>query len=480
MGGIIPIIALSVTIILSQYVYSRLLNYNKVTFIKYVSSIVFSILLAYSVHLLREALPYFRFALMVPVLTSFLSVIFKTKFVIALTSTIISTGISYGALLISSVASISVILTLTGESYDTAAALAAFILQSVMIICLFKIKRFKKGVTFLKSTKAGSVGLIISGILVLIIVIVNSGIPAERGGWAIIGTALCVVGLIVWWRHGLTKQYRERVKERNTQEFENIIAEKDQQIKKLQEDNELMSSIIHRDNKLLPSLAVKVELFMKSEPFVSPAGKQILKQVEQLFEERAETIKRCSYDNTVPLLPGSQVIDGVLNHMMMRASEEGIQFEIAEKSDFAESIESTISSIKLQTILADLIENAINATVKSESKRVFVSFSVEDGIYELNVQDSGKPFEAETLKDLGIKKTTTRLKEGGSGIGYMTIFEILRECNASLIITEYLPGQSLFTKSITVRFDNRGKHILITGRAEEIKDSSLIVDFADG
>jgi len=437
-------------------------------------------MLACGVYLLRDILPYFRFALMILILTSFLSMILKTEFITALTSTIVSTGISYGALLISALVSIYIVILFPGESTDAAAAVIALILQSVLIICVFMIKRFAKGVTFLKSKKTSAVGLTVSGILVLITAVINRGIPAERGGWAVLGIALCVVGLFAWWRYGLTKQYRERVKERNAQEFESIIAKKDRQIEKLQEDNELMSSLIHRDNKLLPSLAAKVELFMKSEPHMSPAGKQILKQVEQLFEERAGVIKHCSSDGTTPLPPVSPVIDGVLNHMMMRASEEGVQFEIAQVSDFAEATESTISSIKMQTILADLIENAINATAKSDSKRVFVSFSVQDGVYELCVQDSGKPFDAETLINLGIKKTTTRSKEGGSGIGYMTIFEILRECNASMIITEYLPGQSVYTKSIAVRFDNRGKHILITGRAEEIKEASLIADVSEG
>jgi sensor histidine kinase regulating citrate/malate metabolism len=208
---------------------------------------------------------------------------------------------------------------------------------------------------------------------------------------------------------------------------------------------------------------------MKSEPHVSPAGKQIIKQIEQLLEERKDILKRNSNDTKAPQSLMNPVIDGVLNHMMMRASGEGVQFEIAEISDFTESIESIISAIDLQAILADLIENAINATVQSESKRVFVSFSVKDSIYELCVQDSGKPFSAETLPALGIIKATTRKEEGGSGIGYMTIFEILRECKASLIIAEYGLERSMFTKSITVRFDDKSEYILLTDRAEEIK-----------
>jgi hypothetical protein len=104
---------------------------------------------------------------------------------------------------------------------------------------------------------------------------------------------------------------------------------------------------------------------------------------------------------------------------------------------------------------------------------VFVSLGTENGIHELCVEDSGIPFKVETLVNLGIKKTTTRADEGGSGLGYMTIFEILRECNASLIITEYEPEKLSFTKSIAVRFDHKGEHILQTNRVEEIRDMCL-------
>jgi len=412
---------------------------------------------------------------MVLFIAFFLSVILKTEITVALTSSIVSTGISYGASLISVMISVSLALPIPGESYYFV-AVATIVLQCILIICLFKIKRFKKGVTFLKSNKASAIGLVISGFLLLLFVLINRGVPAERGGWIIVGIALCVTGLFVWWRRGLTRQYRERVNERNKQEFEKIVAGKEQKIEKLQEDNDLMASIIHRDNKLLPAMAEKVILFMRSESNVSPEGNQIIKQVEQLFEERKEVLKRCSYSSTDALSLKNPLIDGVLNHMMMRASEEGIQFEIAEISNFAESVETIISTIKLQTILADLIENAINATVKCKTGRVFVSFSVEEGVYKLRVQDSGKPFEAETLINLGIKKTTTRSEEGGSGIGYMAIFEILRECNASLTITEYGPGKSLFAKSITVSFDNEGKYLLLTDRAEVIRDMYIEIE----
>jgi sensor histidine kinase regulating citrate/malate metabolism len=63
-----------------------------------------------------------------------------------------------------------------------------------------------------------------------------------------------------------------------------------------------------------------------------------------------------------------------------------VQFEIAALNSFADHFESTISLIKLQTVLADLIDNAINATSQSKIKRVLIIFDVNDGVLELQVQ----------------------------------------------------------------------------------------------
>jgi hypothetical protein len=94
---------------------------------------------------------------------------------------------------------------------------------------------------------------------------------------------------------------------------------------------------------------------------------------------------------------------------------------------------------------------------------------IADGCFELSIQDSGIPFEAETLANLGLKKTTTHIDTGGSGIGYLTVFEILSESGASLSITECATGNYAFTKSIKVRFDGKSKYIVYASEAGEYR-----------
>jgi signal transduction histidine kinase len=467
-NGIFPVVIWFVTILLCLFVFAKVINYKITGVFSCIRGIALSIILAFVIVILRDIVPFLRFVFMILMISVFLGITTKTQITLALTGAIISIGISYGLLLVSSFISTTFVFFAFGDQQLILEAVISVVLQAISVICLFRVKRFSKGIPFLRKRAAGVIGCLLSGAIMITFIIANRGISAETGVWAIAGTVLCAIGLIYWWRRGLTKQYRERVKERNIQELERIVNEKEARINKLQEDNEMMARIIHRDNKLLPALVENVLLYMRSDKNTESNGNQLLEQAEQLIKERTGILKRELNESIVKESQMNPIIDGVIRHMMIRASAEGIQFEIAELSNFSVLIESIIQPIKLQTLLADLVENAINATEDSRAGHILISLCENNGIYELSVHDRGVCFDAETLASLGKRKTTTRTREGGSGIGYMEIFKILNEYNASLTITEYEPEQSYFTKSVSIRFDKKAEYILHTYRAEAI------------
>lgn len=458
-----------VTILCSIFIYTKIMNFKFSANRTHVYCVAFSIVLAGGVFLLRELLPYFRYILLFLAVAIFIAAATKTRFELTLSAVIISVGISYGVFMIFLVISTICIEFALGEDRYVLATITAIAMQCISISCLFKIKRFSRGIPFLKKKAAGAIGCMISGAIILIFVLINRGISPETAIWVLVGIALCVMGLIIWWRRGITLQYRERVKERNAQDYEKIIEEKELQIEKLRVDNEVMSNLLHRDNKLLPALCAAVILFMESDNKTVEDGAHLLGRIEMMLEERTGIL--ASSLNHNEMLPSTMnlVLRGILHYMMIRASEEGVQFDIAELSDFSELADTIIPATKLYTVLADLIENAINATYHCEVKKVMISLSSDKGVFELCIQDSGIPFETDTLVNIGVKKASARIHEGGSGIGYMTVFEILREYKASLIIIEYEQEQSTYTKSISIRFDEKKEYTLITGRAEEIK-----------
>ena len=69
-------------------------------------------------------------------------------------------------------------------------------------------------------------------------------------------------------------------------------------------------------------------------------------------------------------------------------------------------------------------------------KYVFLSIEASPNKYTISVFDSGDFFSKEVIKRLGKKRYTTHKDTGGSGIGMMTVFELLKIYNASFSINE--------------------------------------------
>jgi len=468
MENIGNIVTWFITVIFNFFIFLKILNLTKLNLIKYVIGVIFSLLLAFLILIFNEYVQYFRYFLIIIFTSGFMVFITKTSFNTAITTSIISFGISYGIFLSSSFITSTGIVIIFGERKDILAILFAIFFQIVLFFILFKIKRFNKGITFLKKKSVGTIGVIISGIILFISIFLDREFSPESRMWILLGIALCITGFIIWWRRGLTMHYRKMVKERNIQELEKIIAEKDQIIEDLRNDNEIMARLIHRDNKLLPALSTAVLIYMDSGDDFGEERESIINQIDQLIEERAGVLKQSlTYNENMPSTK-NLMIDGIIHHMMVKASEKGVTFKIAEISDLSGLTVETISLIKLYTLLTDLIENAIIATSESEYKHVLISVCSDNDVYEICVQDSGIPFTPETLMKLGVQRASTRLDRGGSGIGYITIFDILESCKAGLIITEYEPGESLFTKAITVRFAGESENVIKSYRADEL------------
>ena len=472
LDSLIQLIILFVVILFSLYIYLKILNLNPtgVSIVKIILGVIFTGIFAICIYILREPMPIARFAVLVLAIATFTGAATSTRFDLSLSASVIAVGISYGVLIASVTVSQTFMHLVTGKRNDVWSTVLFVVLHSAAIILFFRIKRFRKGVLFLRKKGLSAIGLLICGIISFIFLLFNAGSSIDTGVWLLAGTALCIAGLIFWWRYGLTKLYREKVKERNSQEYEKIIEEKDKHIQQLIEDNDNMAKLIHRDNKLLPALHNAVMLLVETCSASNANVNRLLEQIEQLMHERNSIISQSQSNNNALPSTNDAVIDGIISYMMQKAFEESIQFDIVATGGIAELTDSVISAVNLETLFADLIENAIIATSHSENekKQITILVGATDDCYELSVMDSGIPFEIETLISLGQIKTSTHLNEGGSGIGFMAVFEILHECRASLVITECVPGQSGFTKSVTIRFDDRDEYIVQSHRADQL------------
>ena len=73
----------------------------------------------------------------------------------------------------------------------------------------------------------------------------------------------------------------------------------------------------------------------------------------------------------------------------------------------------------------------------------------------ISVYDSGNNFSKEVIKHLGKRRYTTHKDSGGTGIGLMNTFKLLKEYNASFSIEENIDNPS-YTKIVSIIFDKNG------------------------
>ena len=85
--------------------------------------------------------------------------------------------------------------------------------------------------------------------------------------------------------------------------------------------------------------------------------------------------------------------------------------------------------------MADLGINAINS-INCSGQSIKICLSEIESILTLSVYDTGNEIDKNVFLHMGLSNYTTHSADGGSGIGLMTIFNIMQKYKASLIINE--------------------------------------------
>lgn len=348
------------------------------------------------------------------------------------------------------------------------------VIQITLVYLFFKIKRFKDGFAFLKNDKLNRkiASITISIIVLSISIILGLQYNAWVETFLIVGIAVGGILMIYWIKKSITKYYKEKMKERTVEIQQEQIKQQDERIKDLQTEladvlqiNHKYSHRISAMEKAVIKLGTKLQT---NEEFAEEYG-DILSSIKKLSKEYKEEVASVIKETK---LPKTNIfsIDNLLEYMKQESEKDKIDFELNLDFDISEILETKIPQNKLETMLADHIRDAIIAINCSENKdrRIKVVLDKEDNNYQIKFYDTGREFEIETLSKLGLKRTTTHKATGGSGIGFMTTFETLKQCKASLIIEEY--SNQEYTKAVIIKFDNKNEYRIHSYRAEKIKN----------
>ena len=364
---------------------------------------------------------------------------------------------------------------------DTYTSRSHFILiainEIILIALLFRRKRFKNGFYFMKNDNK-PMGIVSYLIVICIIImaifnLIHLYINDTANALLFTFIIFLSINLIIWLRIQITRQYRKNMKERTIEIQKKEIDEQLKIIEDIKKENFRLAKAIHKYNNRLCAL----ELGAKN--LIEKSGKtEFADELCCILKETKEISKGFSEETTIikTKLPVTSItgIDNMFKYMQKEAIKNNINFDLHINEKINSLIEETINKDRLETMIGDHLRNAIIAVnARNNSyKSILTTLGLVDGCYELSIYDTGIEFQIDTLLKLGKEQVTTHKDNGGSGIGFMTTFETLKESKASLIIEEYDPKTTNYTKSVTIRFDDKNEYKIRSYRSEEIKNEN--------
>lgn len=335
----------------------------------------------------------------------------------------------------------------------------ADILTLLLTLLIYKIKKFKKGLAFLKNEeKLSNVGFVLIplGICAMIIFLVAGRIEYDNAngellkGYVVALLASTSLLIVVAINRERRNYLRSKLNERTLENFKLMLEEKDKEVKNL----EMIAKVNHKINHELSVLK----------------NKYGLKEADLLSDKYSKELKKLKVNKTSSFTNVVEVNDA-LNYLQSECDNANINFIVKVNGSINYMIEKYISKEKLATLLLDHTKDAIIAigSSKNSYRSITIILGELDIYYGISIYDTGVEFKINTLVNLGLKPITTYSDKGGTGFGFMTTFDTLNKTNASLVINEKKPKKNDYTKSVSIVFDKKCEYRIISYRASKIK-----------
>lgn len=476
------------------YIYNKITNYKESSYIKIICIFIFSILSAIIYTCLQSHLNLiFNHLFNCFLLSICMSNMSRKSISYSMMIILISLAISYIGIVCATVISF-ILLELVQTSITNiegnylAGGLLIFIgiVQFILVHFFFKMKRLKNGFSFLQNSE-GLNNIFMCGLIFFINILLicdlfrvynqSNEFNNTLRTYLLSCILLIILSIIIWVYRELRSYYRYKIMLRDIQNQEETMNELKEKNDKITEENLRLTKIIHKYN-------IRISALERATNQITNLPKQIRnskeefgileleKDIQGISKELSyELLENIGHDTKLPLT-NIFGIDNMFQYMAKKAKENNIDFTLRINHSIQYLIEKIISKQKLETIIGDHIKDAIIAINSSNNinKSIIVTLGIVDECYELRIYDSGVEFQIDTLLDLGIKQNTTYKEKGGSGIGFITTFEALKECGGTVIIKEKKsPSKEDYTKAVIFRFDGKNQYRIQTYRAKQIK-----------
>lgn len=287
------------TVFCSLYVYAKLLKLKK-SLITIVADIAFSLILSVFIYYIWLYVHPLAIPILVVSVYIYITPTTKTEPGLSITTTALAFGISYALYLISSIllAALSYFVTAGSSSVNENLATTCLAFAQLLLCWIpWRFRRLKSGMPFLRSKGSGNFGVIISTVLLCCVILFSNSKDHQSIFFIVpvVFVFLCGIGILFWWRNRLQKAYIEKLRTNELQNLRDTIQEKEKQLQQLKESNDALAKIIHKDNKLIPSMELAVteylQLIEKADSTdIQIKGQMLLEQLKEITCDRSGII----------------------------------------------------------------------------------------------------------------------------------------------------------------------------------------------
>jgi len=462
------------------FIYNKILSTKSISAVKFTHSFPIFSLYILCCHCIHQHLTeyYSAFSLILFVICTLF--IYKVKLELSFIISIISFAIFY---FVNNTCTFIIIILCTPLYYMNSELppplqiVFAGLLTYVALYLIFKNHLLKSTLKYVTNKKFIHFGITI-GLIILFIKFIDyhNMFSFSQGGGLPLATFLLLFLLFTWWRKQITKSYIEKLRKLELHSLYDELAEKEAQIEKLTRDNESLSRIVHKDNKLIPAMEYAVTDFLSHSDFNNPDllrehGDHLTQHLRDMTQDRRGILESYEHQNNKLKLSGHVSLDAILVYMQKKAEENHIFFEWKYSDEILEFLLTKISENDLSHLLSDLLENAIISMKENKTGRLQVVFGKLQKEAYIAVADTGSDFELSTLHSFGLKSNSTHEEDGGTGIGLMDIWTLKKKYRATIQIQEYEKNINNFSKKILFSFNTKNHYVIQSYRHAEISNT---------
>lgn len=335
-------------------------------------------------------------------------------------------------------------------------SLFILVIYFIILLRIWKIKRLRDGINFLKMLNENYlqyVSILNLSIIILFIIILISNYSKNITGKNIILFFALAIVIFFEIKKSIEAYYKQKMLIKDLDETKKELEEKKKEVEELEKENLGFNKRSHSLAYKQKSLEFKLnKLLMKSE-FADELG--LTDEFKNISIQMKENEKLPKLDRT-----GIIEVDDMLDMMQEECRKNEIDFTLQLKGNIYQMTNNFIDKEDLATLLADHIKDAIIAINHTDNlnKSIMVRLGKIDECFAVYFYDSGVEFPEEIFNELGTGPITAYANEGGTGLGFMNTFDVLRKKNASLIVENLgKPSIDNYTKIIKIIFDNKNK-----------------------